>query len=124
MLHRPSEARLGRGIGLSIVTAVGAYLAYALYQNYADGRGIASPAALVSLALLATFAVGGFYFLFISPTSSDFVVEVEVECRKVTWPEWLTVRRSTGQVTVLMLFLLFFIFLVDIGLGYIRQVVM
>jgi preprotein translocase SecE subunit len=73
---------------------------------------------------LATFAVGGFYFLFISPTSSDFVVEVEVECRKVTWPEWLTVRRSTGQVTVLMLFLLFFIFLVDIGLGYIRQVVM
>jgi len=124
VLHRPSEARLGRGLGLSLVTGVGAYLAYALYQNYADGRGITSPAAYASLAVLASFAIGGFYFLFIQPKSSDFVVEVEIECRKVTWPEWLVVRRSTGQVTVLMLFLLLFIFLVDIGLGYIRQGVM
>jgi preprotein translocase SecE subunit len=73
---------------------------------------------------LAASAIAGFYFLFVRPSTTDFVVDVEVECRKVTWPEWITVRRSTGQVTVLMIFLLLFIFAVDIGLGYIRQVVL
>lgn len=124
MLHRPTEARLGRAIGLSLSTAAGAYLAYALYHNYGDGAGVRSPITLGSLAILLASGVAGFYFLFMRPATSNFVVDVEVECRKVTWPEWLTVRRSTVQVTVVMLFLLFFIFLVDIGLGYIRQVVM
>lgn len=124
MLHRPTEARLGRAIGLSLSTAVGAYLAYAMYHGYGDGAGIQSPVTLVSLALLIFSGAAGFYFLFVRPTTSNFVVEVEIECRKVTWPDWLTVRRSTGQVTVLMVFLLLFLFLVDIGLGYIRQVVM
>jgi preprotein translocase SecE subunit len=124
VLHRPTEARLGRAIGLSLTTAIGAYLAYALHHSYGDGAGVQSPITVASLAILIFSGVAGFYFLFVRPATSDFVVEVEIECRKVTWPEWLTVRRSTGQVTVLMLFLLFFLFLVDIGLGYIRQVVM
>ena len=124
VLHRPTEARLGRGIGLSLSTAVGAYLAYAMYHAFGDGAGVSSPVTIASLALLILSGVAGFFFLFVHPTTSDFVVDVEIECRKVTWPDWLTVRRSTAQVTVVMIVLLFFLFLVDIGLGYIRTVVM
>ena len=124
MLHRPTEARLGRAIGLCLTTSIGAYFAYVLYGQFGHNQGIDSPYALGGLGILALSAILGFYFLFVRPSTTDFVVDVEVECRKVTWPEWPIVRRSTFQVTVLMIFLLLFIFGVDIGLGYIRQVVL
>lgn len=122
MLHRPTEARLVRGIGLALSTAVGAYLSYSLYSNYSVvGSDSAVMVNAISILLLIAIMASGFYFLYIHPKASDFTVEVEVESRKVTWPEWLTVKKSTLQVTVVMIFLLAFLFAVDLGLNYIRD---
>ena len=124
MLHRPTEARLGRAVGLCLTTIIGAYCAYVMYMQYGDNKGVESPIAMGSLGVLAASIALGFYFLFVKSNTVDFVVDVETECRKVTWPEWFTVRRSTGQVVVLMIFISLFIFAADLGLGYLRQAVM
>ncbi len=124
MLHRPSEARLVRGIALALATGVGAYLAYAAYNSYAVKEdGLLSPGALGALALLALSLVLGFYYLYVHKTSSEFAVEVEVESRKVTWPEWHVVRRSTAQVTVVMVALMGFLFIADFVLTKTRELI-
>jgi preprotein translocase SecE subunit len=95
-----------------------------MYMQYGDTKGVESPAAMGGLGILAASIALGFYLLFVKSNTVDFVVDVETECRKVTWPEWVTVRRSTGQVVVLMVFISLFIFAADLGLGYLRQAVM
>jgi len=125
VLHRPTEARLVRGIGLALSTGIAAYLSYWLYSNYSvvgsDSAGVVNA---VSILLLLALMATGFYFLYIHPKASNFAVDVEVESRKVTWPEWLTVKKSTGQVAVVMVFLLAFLFVVDLGLTYLRNMVL
>ena len=107
MLHRPTEARLVRGIGLALSAGIGAYLSYTLYSNYSVvGSDSAMAVNAISILLLIAIIASGFYFLYVHPKASDFAVDVEVESRKVTWPEWMTVKKSTGQVTVVMIFLL------------------
>ena len=78
----------------------------------------------ISILLLIAIIASGFYFLYVHPKASDFAVDVEVESRKVTWPEWMTVKKSTGQVTVVMIFLLAFLFVVDLVLTYLRNSVL
>jgi preprotein translocase SecE subunit len=124
MIHRPSEARVTRGIGLALVTAIGAYFAYWVFENYGRGQDNSSAGTLVALAILLIFGIGGFVAFFINPKVSDFSIEIDTESRKVTWPTWDTVKASTLQVTVVMLFLLLFLFLVDFGFGYLRQTVL
>ena len=122
MLHRPTEARLVRGIGLALSAATAAYLSYSLYSNYSVvGSESAAMVNAISVVLLLVLLATGFYFLYIQPKTSNFAVDVEIESRKVTWPEWLTVKKSTGQVTVVMIFLLAFLFVVDLGLTYLRN---
>lgn len=118
------EARLVKGLGTALITGVGAYYAYVVHANYSDGGGLGSTASLVALAILIAFGGIGVYLLFIQPTSSKFAAEVEIETRKVNWPEWDVVKRSTGQVTVVMIFLMLFLFLVDMGFAALRRVVL
>lgn len=125
MLYRPTEARLVRGIGLALSTAVGAYLAYALYSNYSvAGSDNAAVVNAISILLLIAVMGSGFYFLYIHPKASDFTVDVEVEARKVTWPEWAKVKLSTIQVTIVMIFLAAFLFVIDLVLNWARGVVL
>lgn len=125
MLHRPTDARLIRGIGLGLSAGVGAYLSYSLYSNYSVvGNDDAAMVNVISLLLLFVVLVSGFYFLYIHPKASDFAINVEVEARKVTWPDWLTVKKSTAQVTVVMIFLMAVLFVVDLGLTYLRNLVL
>ena len=106
------------------MTAIGAYFAYWVFENYGRGQGSGSKGALVALAILLIFGIGGFVSFFINPKVSEFSIEVDTESRKVTWPTWETVKLATLQVTVVMLFLMLFLFLVDVGFGYLRQTVL
>jgi len=125
VLHRPTEARLVRGIGLALSTGIAAYLSYWLFSNYSVvGSDNAVVVNVCSLVLLLSLMATGFYFLYMQPKTSNFAIDVEVESRKVTWPEWLTVKKSTAQVAVVMVFLLAFLFVVDLGLTFFRDLVL
>lgn len=106
------------------MTAIGAYFAYWVFDNYGRGHDFSSAGTLVALAVLLVFGIGGFISFFINPKVSEFSIDVDTESRKVTWPTWDKVKVSTLQVTVVMIFLLLFLFLVDFGFGYVRQAVL
>lgn len=103
---------------------MGAYLARAFYMNYGFNHELLSTMNIAALMILLAFLLFGFYFSYMNPKISSFLIEVESETRKVSWPEWMTVKGATGQVIVVMLFFLFYLFIVDIVFGYVRQVVL
>lgn len=106
------------------MTAIGAYFAYWVFDNYGGDQSLGSAGNLVALAVLLVFGIGGFVYFFINPKVSEFSIDVDTESRKVTWPTWETVKISTLQVTVVMIFLLIFLFGVDFLFGYLRQTVL
>jgi preprotein translocase subunit SecE len=51
----------------------------------------------------------------------QFLHEVRVEMKQVTWPTWNDVRATTAVVIVAVIFFAAFFFLVDSGVGYAVQ---
>ena len=116
-----------------ILLAMGAFSAYRWYL-WALDKGYEWPlprigahqlhwgevgaALLVIVATLIAYRI-----CFVRQGSSDFLVETEIELRKVTWPEykpWFKADTelwgSTYVVIVVVVALTLFIFLVDVGL--------
>jgi len=127
-LYKQSEARLIRGISLGAVASLAGYISYSLYAYPPGGTSVivqflqrfSAPVALVVLL----FVLGcGFYFSFLNPKTSDFLIEVETEAMKIHWPKWSMVKGATGQVIVVMLFLMVFLFSVDFLLSQLRQII-
>jgi len=63
------------------------------------------------LALVAL--VGGLVAIGFKPASVDFLIEVEQEMGRVTWPTWSELVRSTAVIAVMIVTLAIGIFVVD-----------
>lgn len=125
MIYQQSEARLIRGCGLVLAASMSAYIAFCLYGFLlpAEAQGLYKPGLYASLALLAALLSGAFYATFMNPRISTFLIEVDEETKKIHWPVWDTVKSSTSQVIVVMVFLMVFLFLVDYALTQLRDVI-
>ena len=115
MLYKQTQARLVRSVGLACWTGLGAYLAHEVYANFSNATQdkLLSTPNLAALGVLLAFMVSGFYAMYMHPKTSEFLIEVDAEANKVSWPQWLTVKQSTGQVIIVMIFFMFFLFCVD-----------
>jgi len=101
-------------------------LGYSLFEAYPPrgDEGVMHWSALAGVGILVAFIVAGFFLIFVNRKSALFFFEVESESRKVHWPDWATVKGSTGQVIVVMVFLLVFLFAVDLVLVQLRDLVL
>jgi preprotein translocase SecE subunit len=113
-----------RIVGIALMTVTGAYFAYKLHGYYGEGGETFGVASFVAVSLLAVFVSTGFYLMFMNKKTSEFAIEVESETKKITWPDWLSVKGHTWQVIIVMLFLMGYLFVVDIFLGYFRGVIL
>jgi preprotein translocase subunit SecE len=53
----------------------------------------------------------------------DFLVEVVEQIKKVTWPDWPQLKNATGVITVFMLIVALVIFVMDLGVRNILEVI-
>ena len=126
MLYKQTQARLIRSIGLFCWTALGAYLAHAVYASFggSNQEKLFSTPNLAALGVLVMFLLLGFFAMYMHPKISEFLIEVDAEANKVNWPQWLTVKQSTAQVVVVMIFFMLFLFCVDFVFSRLLQVIL
>jgi preprotein translocase SecE subunit len=125
-LTQNTESRTLRSAGLVIFAALGGYLGYSLFAAFppSSDAGLFSWSSISGVGILVLSIVIGFVVLFGNKKTALFFYEVETESRKVNWPDWVTVKSSTGQVIVVMLFLLAYLFVVDLVLVHIRDFIL
>ena len=101
-------ARQGTALVLGLLVAFGVWtLSQGALLTQATGTRVG-----VCVGLLAVF--GWIIFRVINyPRFADFLIAVESEMDKVTWPSWGEVYRATIVVLVVMLFLGFLLFAYD-----------
>jgi preprotein translocase subunit SecE len=135
-IYRPGEGRITRYGALVIAIGMGAFSAYRwwLWGSPRVMLPFVGRLPLVgghqlnwgevgATVILVAFVLGGYGLAFVRPGTSDFLIETEIELRKVTWPEWKPLFRSTTElwgstyvVIMVVAALVFFIFAVDRGL--------
>jgi preprotein translocase subunit SecE len=93
--------------------AIYAWGGYVAWQDATQGRGmlLVTPIVYAVLALLA--GLGGLIAVLVHPKSSQFLIEVQKEMAKVTWPTRPDVIRSTIVIAILTVVLALAILLVD-----------
>ncbi len=114
-----------RGIGLTLSACVAVYISYSLYGVLLNPleEGL-SVGAMVGAGLSLVVLLGGsFYAFYMRVSSSNFFIEVDTETRKINWPDWFSVKNATGQVIVVMIFLMIFLAFIDVLLAKFREVI-
>ncbi|MHC5054137.1 MAG: preprotein translocase subunit SecE [Planctomycetota bacterium] len=135
-VYRPGEGRWARLIALVAFLGLAGFSAYRwhLWASAWDARAAVwilprigvhqlTWAEIGAGVLLAGFALLGYRTCFARPRTSDFLIETEIELRKVTWPAWKPLFRwntelwgNTYVVIVVIVALALFLFAVDMAL--------
>lgn len=106
-LYKPTQGRITRQVTCATVWLVIGLAAYKLYQTlYAAGEW----QYIGSFALLVTGLWAG-YRLVNYAKFADFLIAVEAEMNKVSWPSWAELVRSS----LVVIFVIFFLAIVLFG---------
>ena len=140
-VYRPGEGRWARVLAMAATLAMGAFSAYRwhLWAEKANWRTWLLPgigahqmtwSEVGAAILIVVFALVGYRICFARPGSSDFLIETEIELRKVTWPQWKPLFRSdtelwgsTYVVILVIAALALFVGLMDFALGFAHKVI-
>ena len=106
--------RMGTTIGASLLGMLGLYWLWGyaisvrvgtINQNYVAG----------GICLIVGAIVGAiiYYYVFLKPSSGDFLIATEGEMKKVNWSTRREIVGSTGVVIFLMFVATVFIFIID-----------
>jgi len=111
-LYKKNQGRLARQIVAGAVAATVCLLSWSMNQTLlADAnpivRGVGTAVFLV-IGLWAAFRVVNL------PQFAEFLIEVQHEMAKVSWPSWPTLRRSTAVVLFVMGLLSVVLFCYDV----------
>lgn len=116
--YKPEQGRwtrMGTVIGGSALAAWGALYLYDQLQVYEGDEGWRL---LITIGLPLVFATALFaaswWFAFVSPATSDFMIATEGEMKKVSWSTKREIIGSTKVVILFTVFLAVFLFVVDI----------
>jgi preprotein translocase subunit SecE len=109
-VYKRNQGRVARqvtGVALGVIAAYGTY---SLWNTL--GRELALPYVAAMLGVL----LAGFWLAFRLvnyPQFADFLIAVEAEMNKVSWPTWKVLVRSSIVVILVILLLSAFLFLFD-----------
>ncbi|QDU30498.1 preprotein translocase subunit SecE [Anatilimnocola aggregata] len=110
-LYKRSQGRLARQITCVVIWVVVAFGAWRLAEAGLQGQQNAVRYGIASAVLLAGLWIG--YRLVNYPPFADFLIAVEAEMNKVSWPTWRELSRSTTVVIVLIIGLTAVLFALD-----------
>lgn len=106
---------MGTVIGGGALSAWGALFLYDHMQVYEGDEGWRL---LITIGLPLVFATALFalswWFAFVSPATSDFMIATEGEMKKVSWSTKREIVGSTKVVILFTVFLAVFLFVVDL----------
>lgn len=132
-VYRPGEGRWARLTALVAFLAMGGFSAYR-WHLWASAREMIrflprigahqlTWAEIGAAAFMIVLTLMGYRVCFARVKTSDFLIETEIELRKVTWPAWKPLFRwgtelwgSTYVVIVVIVALALFLFVVDLAL--------
>ena len=136
--YRPGDGKITRTAFLAVLMILGVYSAYSWY-NWGGGWWTYLPkpgghqltwGELGAGLILVGFMIGSYLVCFAHRKAGDFLIETEIEMRKVTWPTWkpwlnpkTELWGATYIVIVLMLVIAGFIALVDVLFQMVAQVI-
>jgi preprotein translocase subunit SecE len=104
-LYKRSQGRIARQItfgSLAVIFVLAAWCLNDYYSNRGPSARIVAPLAVLVLGVWASFRVVQL------PSFADFLISVEAEMNKVSWPSRTELFRSS-IVVMLMIFLLAFV---------------
>lgn len=107
--YKTSQGRVARRstfLGLALVFVMGAYFLLRAYSGSTGGT--------IAAAIIALLGVWISYRVVNYPTFADFLVSVEAEMMKVSWPSKKELYANTKVVLVFMVLFTVLIFLYDV----------
>ena len=135
-VYRPGEGRWARLVALIAFLGLAGFAAYRWHLWASEWDPLAAVwilprigvhqltwAEIGAAVLLVGFVLLGYRTCFARPRTSDFLIETEIELRKVTWPAWRPLFRwntelwgNTYVVIVVIIALTLFLFAIDMAL--------
>jgi preprotein translocase SecE subunit len=113
-LYKRGQGVWSRGIAAAGFAAIGIW---GSLQTYRWMGALTSPTAYYAgywvPGLILAVCLGSALFVTNRASVADFLIETELEMKKVTWPTPREVVVATGVVIVIVLILALFLFLVD-----------
>ncbi len=114
--YKPTQGRIVRQLTLlamGVVVALGAWRLYATLSGSASNAvAVGVPAALLVIGLWVAYRLVNW------PRFADFLIAVEAEMNKVTWPSRDEVKRASVVVIVTIAILAISLFLFDVFWQY------
>lgn len=98
-LYKPNQGRITRQATcgtLWVVALIAAWRLYAWLFQYAPSWRYALPGLLIVVAFWASYRLVNY------PRFADFLIAVEAEMNKVSWPSWPELTRSSLVVIFVM----------------------
>ena len=118
-IYKRSQGRITRQVTFAAMAAVIA-LGLLRLSTLEQGQGLhlqfVLPGVLLLLGLWASYRVVNV------PVFADFLIAVEAEMNKVSWPTWPERIRASGVVLVVMFFLAALLFVFDVFWGWLFRV--
>jgi preprotein translocase subunit SecE len=109
--YRPGEGRWARFGALAVVLGMAAFGAYRWHLMASAwtrlpwlgrlpliGRHELNWGEIGAALILIAFTLLAYRVCFVKQGSSDFLIETEIELRKVTWPEWKPMFRMSTEL--------------------------
>ena len=121
MLYRWPQGRIIRTLSLVLTVVIAAHLGYASgYQQfvtYGTNDSVKTLIIAIFASVLALVILGaGIALVGFMPKSSQFLIDVEKEMAKVTWPGRSEIIRSSIAIAIVTVVLSLLIFVVDLAL--------
>jgi preprotein translocase subunit SecE len=119
-LYKRSQGKVARQVtfaALAIIVALGAWCLNDYYAQSGNALHYGVPAAVLVLGLWASFRVVQM------PSFADFLISVEAEMNKVSWPTWPELIRSSIVVILMIFFLAGILFFYDVAWSFLLKLV-
>ena len=110
-IYRPGEGRWARFGALAVILGMASFGAFRWYHWRSGstwlpgigrlpliGRHELNWGEIGAALILIVFTLLAYRICFVRSGSSDFLIETEIELRKVTWPEWKPVFRMKTEL--------------------------
>jgi preprotein translocase subunit SecE len=109
-LYKPSQGRITRQATcgtLWLVTLIAAWRLYVLLDQSSPSLQLSIPMALIVIGMWSSYRLVNY------PRFADFLIAVEAEMNKVSWPSWPELTRSSMVVIFVMFALAGLLLLMD-----------
>jgi preprotein translocase subunit SecE len=111
-LYKQTQGRIVRQVAFGVIALLAALAAYQLYNTgwFMSVTGSARSLVLVGLVLLGMWVA---FRVVNVPRFADFLISVEAEMNKVSWPSKTELWRATAVVIFVIFALSFILFMFD-----------